>query len=204
MSTPSLPPIPGPPGYAALILKRNGVISAVNAKWRAYGILSGLSKSFNWQGVDYFDLMQELVLPPAQLSMLQSGLNSIFNGARLTYSSRFTKPPSLKGSKTFLIEAVPQFTDSRHEISSLLLFHRYMPSTRLRPGVLPSQRPFGYPARYLPICASCKSIRVGQTWVPVEQYLQAQLHTELTHDICPDCIHTLYPQYAGALRVCAE
>ncbi|MBY9081068.1 hypothetical protein KIH86_23230 [Paenibacillus sp. HN-1] len=204
MSTSSIPTIPDPPGYAALILNRNGVILAVNAKWRAYGILSGLSRSFIWQGVDYFDLMRELVLPSAQLSMLQSGLNSIYNGARLTFSSRFTKPPFLKGSKTFLIEAVPQFAESRYEISSLLLFHRYMPAARLRPGVLPTPLPFGYPARYLPICASCKSIRVGQTWVPIEQYLKKQLHTELTHDICPNCLHTLYPQYARALRVCAE
>ncbi|MDQ0170395.1 hypothetical protein [Paenibacillus tundrae] len=52
----------------------------------------------------------------------------------------------------------------------------------------------------LPICAVCKQIKDEQdTWNSVESYLRKHTHAEFTHDICPDCIRRLYPQYSGIL-----
>jgi CheY-like chemotaxis protein len=41
----------------------------------------------------------------------------------------------------------------------------------------------------LPICSWCKRIRNDRGyWDSVEKYLSDNLHTELTHGICPDCL----------------
>ena len=39
----------------------------------------------------------------------------------------------------------------------------------------------------LPICASCKKIREGDVWEPLETYLYSHSEAELTHGICPEC-----------------
>lgn len=56
---------------------------------------------------------------------------------------------------------------------------------------------------FLPICASCKKIRVkdanspGQVyWQSVEQYISDHSHSKLTHSICPECLKKLYPEFA--------
>ena len=41
---------------------------------------------------------------------------------------------------------------------------------------------------YLTICATCKSIQDGSTWLPVEQYLIGDSDgVKFTHGYCPDC-----------------
>lgn len=49
----------------------------------------------------------------------------------------------------------------------------------------------------LPICASCKRIRdskaPGETWRPLESYIQEHSQADFTHGICPECMHKLYP-----------
>lgn len=45
--------------------------------------------------------------------------------------------------------------------------------------------------KLLPICSYCKRIRQdAQTWQPVEQYLEDQTASALSHGICPDCYRT--------------
>lgn len=47
----------------------------------------------------------------------------------------------------------------------------------------------------IPICASCKNIRDDfGYWSRVEKYIEQKSEVEFTHDLCPDCIDTLYPQ----------
>ncbi len=46
----------------------------------------------------------------------------------------------------------------------------------------------------LPICSSCKNIRDDKGyWNRLEVYLQQHSEATLTHGICPDCAHRLYP-----------
>ena len=47
----------------------------------------------------------------------------------------------------------------------------------------------------LPICSSCKNIRDDNGyWNRLEVYLQEHSEATLTHGICPDCAHRLYPE----------
>jgi hypothetical protein len=48
----------------------------------------------------------------------------------------------------------------------------------------------------LPICASCKKIRdEREVWQPLESYIQAHSEAKFSHDVCPDCLRKLYPEY---------
>jgi cytochrome c553 len=48
----------------------------------------------------------------------------------------------------------------------------------------------------LPMCASCHKIRDDTGyWSQVEDYLEAQTHTMLTHGICPECMQKWYPEF---------
>jgi CheY-like chemotaxis protein len=50
---------------------------------------------------------------------------------------------------------------------------------------------------FLPVCASCKSIRDDSgDWVTLERYLQIHTDVELTHGLCPKCLKDLYPEYS--------
>lgn len=45
----------------------------------------------------------------------------------------------------------------------------------------------------LPICAGCKRIRDGVTWIAVEEYVAARTEAAFSHGICPQCRDRLYP-----------
>ncbi len=50
----------------------------------------------------------------------------------------------------------------------------------------------------LPVCASCKMIRVGaendpaSSWVPLERYIIEKTAVRFSHSVCPDCLRKLY------------
>lgn len=49
---------------------------------------------------------------------------------------------------------------------------------------------------FIPICASCKSIRDDQGyWNEIEQYIQSHTDAQFSHGICPDCAKKIYPEY---------
>ncbi|MBZ5683610.1 MAG: PAS domain S-box protein [Acidobacteriia bacterium] len=48
----------------------------------------------------------------------------------------------------------------------------------------------------LPICANCKKIRNERgEWNPVEKYIRDHADVDFTHGICPECAHSLYPEF---------
>lgn len=51
----------------------------------------------------------------------------------------------------------------------------------------------------LAMCASCKRIRDGERWEPVERYLQRHGEVSVSHGVCPQCVQELYPDYVDAL-----
>jgi hypothetical protein len=51
----------------------------------------------------------------------------------------------------------------------------------------------------LPICASCKRIRDGESWQPVESYVTARSDAQFSHGICPECAARLYPELTATL-----
>lgn len=52
---------------------------------------------------------------------------------------------------------------------------------------------------FIPICANCKKIRQDIDWKTLEEYISENSLAEFTHSICPECIRTLYPEYADKL-----
>jgi len=53
-------------------------------------------------------------------------------------------------------------------------------------------------ASFIAICSSCKKVRLpgkhegegGETWMPLEHYVQQQTTTRFSHGICPDCMES--------------
>lgn len=59
----------------------------------------------------------------------------------------------------------------------------------------------------LPICSSCKKIRIENTdpkrsesWVQIESYISTKTSAQFTHTICPDCVEKLYPELRDGSR----
>jgi hypothetical protein len=49
----------------------------------------------------------------------------------------------------------------------------------------------------LPICAGCKKIRdEGDRWQPLENYISANSEATFSHGLCPECVKSLYPEFA--------
>ena len=58
---------------------------------------------------------------------------------------------------------------------------------------------------FLPICASCKKIRDDKGyWNQVERYISEHSEAEFSHGICPECMRSLYPEYADKVLGCLE
>lgn len=52
----------------------------------------------------------------------------------------------------------------------------------------------------IPICAGCKKIREDTGyWTLVEDYLRRYSDVRFSHGLCPDCMRTLYPEYADSV-----
>jgi hypothetical protein len=53
----------------------------------------------------------------------------------------------------------------------------------------------------LAVCASCKRIRNdGDEWEPIDVYLQRRGEVSVSHGICPQCAHELYPDEFDAFN----
>ncbi|MGI6227984.1 MAG: hypothetical protein ACOYJ1_17250, partial [Peptococcales bacterium] len=46
------------------------------------------------------------------------------------------------------------------------------------------------------ICANCKNLLDRDHWKRLEKYIEDNTGAMATHTICPECIRSLYPQYA--------
>ncbi|MBU0495092.1 MAG: hypothetical protein KKA73_05025 [Chloroflexi bacterium] len=48
---------------------------------------------------------------------------------------------------------------------------------------------------FVPMCAFCKRVRLGDEWVPVEQYICQHSTAQVSHGFCPECAHKHYGEY---------
>ncbi|MEW6360227.1 MAG: hypothetical protein AB1696_28095 [Planctomycetota bacterium] len=54
---------------------------------------------------------------------------------------------------------------------------------------------------FLPVCSFCKKIRVGEEWIPLEDYLDAHTEAKLSHSYCSECVKKHYgPLIAGGKK----
>lgn len=52
---------------------------------------------------------------------------------------------------------------------------------------------------FLSVCSYCKRIRVGERWVPIEQYVADHSAAFFSHGLCPDCMRREFPEFADRL-----
>jgi hypothetical protein len=50
---------------------------------------------------------------------------------------------------------------------------------------------------FLPVCAFCKRIRVGEEWIPIESYISSNSAARFSHGFCPDCVRKHYSEFLG-------
>lgn len=50
---------------------------------------------------------------------------------------------------------------------------------------------------FIPICMHCKSIRDGDEWTPVEEFVARRSDASFSHSLCPDCEREHYPEFRG-------
>ena len=69
-------------------------------------------------------------------------------------------------------------------VGAIIIRHTYKLLTRV-----------SYLESILPVCASCKKIRIDpEFWEGIQKIIQEKSKREFTHGICPDCIEKYYPE----------
>ncbi len=53
----------------------------------------------------------------------------------------------------------------------------------------------------LSICSGCKKIRDGQGyWTHLESYISSHSEANFSHGLCPQCLQTMYPEFANRIQ----
>ncbi|WP_042198279.1 hypothetical protein [Paenibacillus camerounensis] len=191
--------------HKALVIDRTGIILFMNNHWKTFPEHYRLSQAGGMTGSHYLQLFEEWITIPVQLTALANAVQDILQGGRLISSSDFFLHIPDQPDRVFSLDAFPLFTERSCGIQSLVLsLHDKGPAEPRQHEHTRSchpLRPRRITGSLVPICASCKSVRSSlEEWITVERFLHAQLSLQFTHDICPDCIRQLYPQYAGVLN----
>ncbi|PKL37565.1 MAG: hypothetical protein CVV44_14550 [Spirochaetae bacterium HGW-Spirochaetae-1] len=45
---------------------------------------------------------------------------------------------------------------------------------------------------FLPVCSFCKKIRVQDSWIPIDEFIQNNTAAEISHSLCDDCMKAQY------------
>lgn len=54
--------------------------------------------------------------------------------------------------------------------------------------------------KMLPLCVKCKKVHTEEGyWKQIEGYLSGRLGIDFSHGLCPDCLKTLYPDFADEI-----
>lgn len=187
-----------PKGLA--LVNPDGFVMFTNRTWIRLAYLHGLSPLWDRPGLNLISHFtnEACTNDPVKQDMLQ-GITSILSGSLDYYSIELCL--ELQGNVWYLMEASPLMikeTGSNHGL--LLLFSDITAykvcESRMRGTASHHCRLHGL----LPICAVCKKIKdEAENWNSIEEYLRKHAQAEFTHDICPDCIRLLYPQYSSIL-----
>lgn len=178
----------------------NGTIQFVNRTWVKLALLHGLSPMWDRPGLNLERHFENFIGDNAPLVReLWPSLKCILEGNSLYYSTEIYS--NHLESRWYLLEAVPLNLEGMIRLRGMLLVYSDITGykeleSQLKEATCQIRTLRGL----LPICAVCKQIKDEQeNWNSIEEYLMKHTHAEFTHDICPECIRLLYPQYSSIL-----
>jgi hypothetical protein len=189
--------------HNTVVINSQGVIQFTNSKWMLFSYEYGLSTHNNWIGAYYSELMQDVIVDSDQWAKLDESMKYILRRERQVYTSEFSLQTANKGSRLFRLEIYPLLSDHYLEAAFIISLYDlgvFIEGAQMSgiPSICSTCQPT---QELIPICASCKSIRNSKDeWINIEHFLKHQLSLQFTHDICPDCVRQLYPQYARAFK----
>jgi hypothetical protein len=133
---------------------------------------------------------------------LYEGLISVLKGDTPQYSCEFHCRHS-SGERWFLLQAAPVMQPENKEIEEIVISNTDISSIKLQETqFVQALEQIRTIRGMLAICAVCKDIKnKNNEWQPVESYLEKHTQAEFTHDICPECIRKLYPEYSAKLNL---
>ncbi len=189
--------------HNAVVINSQGVIQFTNSKWKVFRYEYGLSTHNKWIGAYYSELMQDVIADSDQWAKLDESMKYILRRERQVYTSEFSIQTANKGNRIFRLEIYPLLSDHYLEAAFIISLYDlgvFIEGTQMS-GITSICSTCQPTQELIPICASCKSIRNSKDeWINIEHFLKHQLSLQFTHDICPDCIRQLYPQYARAFK----
>lgn len=186
---------------ATVMIDEEGFIFSCNQSW-----LSKMSEILpypvdNYLGMNYYTILHEI---PGTCThntrTIIHNLQQVLSQRTSGYICEVSSIPN--GSILWLrVEASPYKTKLLPNFKGLLISHYDITSFKqLESHLSQASSEIKTLRGMLPICAVCKRIRDEEDeWNPVESYVERNTHAVFTHDICPDCIRRLYPQYSGFL-----
>ncbi|OBZ12888.1 hypothetical protein A8L34_29705 [Bacillus sp. FJAT-27264] len=188
--------------HNALVIDQHGTIQSLNSRWRACCKEYSLPPQLAKVGSNYLELLPEWVVEP---TLLHNVLKSTLGGEHLVVSTDSTILCIPKGRRVFRFEAFPLLPVLSPDKPMWVIAHQdagpVVEGRHIQPLAAHRSTIKQAAFKFIPICASCKSIRNNrEEWLTIERFLQMQLQVQFTHDICPECVRQLYPQYAGAFK----
>lgn len=191
--------------HNVVVINSHGVIKFTNREWKSFIQACGLIPCNDWIGVYFYEFMQELILFPDQWAKLYHSIEHVLRREHLVFRSEFTIQTINHGNRIFCLETYPLLTEPyASEANFIISLYDVGPFIEETIPIASTSICSAYRlpvTGLIPICASCKSIRNHKDeWNTIEHFLKHQLQFQFTHDICPDCIRALYPQYAGAFK----
>lgn len=188
-----------PKGLA--IVDPEGTILFVNQIWAGLPTLYGLSPELSRPGMNLKQHIEDCAYDMNSfLYKLLTQLMDILNGSAPYYAAEFYTHAHEK-KHCYLIEVSPLLSQENSSIKGVLLSYSDITVYKHTESQLEEALSHNRALHdLLPICAVCKKIKdEEEQWDSIENYLKNLIQAEFTHDICPDCIRLLYPQYSSIL-----
>jgi len=179
------------------IIDPQGFIISVNRAWYLHSLEIGVPESFEWTGVNFAQIYNALAgdegHPPHELEAVLDGTNP--------FLCKEFKSSSRLETKCFTLEASTIYSPDGNSVKGgLVCLTDITQSKLLEQNHLKALAQICTLHGLLPICAVCKKIRdEHDIWNSIESFLEKHTKVEFTHDICPECIRRLYPEYSSLL-----
>ncbi|WP_068779909.1 MULTISPECIES: PAS domain-containing protein [unclassified Paenibacillus] len=179
------------------IIDPRGFIVSVNRSWRLHSLEKGVPESFEWVGVNFVQIYNALAVddgyPPNELDAVLEGREPFF--------CKEFKSSSRLETRCFTLEASTIYSpDGKTVKGALVCLTDITQNKLLEQNHLETLAQIYTLHGLLPICAVCKKIRdEHDIWNSIESFLEKHTKVEFTHDICPECIRRLYPEYSSLL-----